>query len=52
MFISWTALFRGAMRRNNIEPITPVGRIYDKVYPDHVLSKSFPNMDFKVRKGK
>ena len=51
MFISWTALFRSAMRRNNIEPITPVGRIYDKVYPDHVLSKCFPNMDFKVRKG-
>ncbi len=52
MFISWTALFRSAMRRNDIEPITPVGRLYDKVYPDSVLSKSFPNMDFKVRKGK
>ena len=52
MFISWTALFRSAMRRNNIEPITPVGRLYDKIYPDSVLSKSFPNMDFKVRKGK
>ena len=52
MFISWTALFRSAMRRESIEPITPVGRLYDKVYPDSVLSKSFPNMDFKVRKGK
>ncbi len=51
MFISWTALIRSAMRRNNIEPITPVGRIYDKVYPDQVLSKHFPNMDFKIRKG-
>ena len=52
MFISWTALFRSAMRRSNIEPITPVGRLYDIVYPDSVLSKSFPNMDFKVRKDK
>ena len=52
MFISWTALFRSAMRRSNIEPITPVGRLYDIVYPDSVLSKSFPNMDFKIRKGK
>lgn len=52
MFVSWTALIRSALRRSNIEPITPVGRLYDKVYPDKVLSKSFPNMDFKVRKGK
>ena len=52
MFVSWTALFRSAMRRSNIEPITPVGRLYDIVYPDSVLSKSFPNMDFKIRKGK
>ena len=52
MFISWTALFRSAMRRNNIEPATPVGRLYDKIYPDSVLSKSFPNMDFKIRKDK
>ncbi len=52
MFVSWTALFRSAMRRNNIEAITPVGRLYDKVYPDSVLAKSFPNMEFKIRKGK
>lgn len=52
MLISFTALFRSAMRRENKEPITPVGRLYDKVYPDSVLSKSFPNMDFKTRKGK
>ena len=52
MFISWTALLRSAMRRNDIGPITPVGRLYDKVYPDSVLSKSFPNMNFEVRKGK
>ena len=52
MFISWTALFRGAMRKSDIEPITPIGRLYDRVYPDSVLSKHFPNTEFKVRKGK
>lgn len=52
MFVSWTALFRSAMRRNDIEPITPIGRLYDQVYPDRVLARSFPNMDFKVRKDK
>ena len=52
MFVSWTALIRSAMRREDIEPITPVGEFYDKVYPDTVLSKSFPNMEFKVRKDK
>ncbi len=48
MTVSWTALIRSAMRRSGIDPITPVGEIYDKVYPDSVLAKSFPNMDFKV----
>ncbi len=52
MFISWTALFRGAMRKSDIEPITPIGRLYDRVYPDSVLSKHFPNTEFKTRKGK
>ena len=52
MFISWTALFRGAMRKSDIEPITPIGRLYDKIYPDSVLSKHFPNTEFKIRKAK
>ena len=52
MFISWTALFRGAMRKSDIEPITPIGRLYDKIYPDSVLSKHFPNTEFKTRKAK
>ena len=52
MFISWTALFRGAMRKSDIEPITPIGRLYDRVYPDSVLSKHFPNTEFKTRKAK
>ena len=52
MFISWTALFRGAMRKSDIEPITPIGRLYDRIYPDSVLSKHFPNTEFKIRKAK
>lgn len=52
MFISWTALIRSALRRNDFKPLTPVGRIYDKVYSDEVLEEKFPNMDFKTRKGK
>lgn len=52
MFISWTALFRGAIRKSDIEPITPIGRLYDKIYPDSVLSKHFPNTEFKTRKAK
>lgn len=52
MFISWTALIRSALRRNDFKPLTPVGRIYDKVYPDEVLEEKFPNMDFKTRKEK
>ena len=52
MAISWTALIRSALRRNNIEPLTPVGHFYDEVYPDPVLAKSFPNMSFDVRKDK
>ena len=48
MAISWSALIRSSLRRSGIPPITPVGKIYDRVYPDNVLAKAFPNMDFKV----
>ncbi len=47
MLVSWTALIRGALRRENIPPITPVGKMYDEVYPDPYLERAFPNMDFK-----
>lgn len=42
--ISWTALFRQDLRRNNIEPYTVVGELYDKYYTDEFLSKYYPNM--------
>lgn len=44
LLISWTALFRQTLRRNNVPPLTPVGRLYDKVYSDEFLSKYFTNM--------
>ena len=47
MLVSWTALFRWTLRRNEIEPVTPVGKIYDRIYPDDYLQKRFPNMEVK-----
>lgn len=44
MLISWTALLRQNLRRNNIPPFTIVGEVYDTIYPDEVLHKYFPNM--------
>ncbi len=44
MLISWTALIRQHLRRNNYPPLTFVGEFYDKVYTDERLKKAFPNM--------
>jgi len=44
MFVSWTALLRQTMRRNDIGPFTPVGKFYDQVYTDEFLKQYFPNM--------
>lgn len=48
MLISWTALFRQSMRKQNIPPYTPIGKLYDTIYPDSVLEYHFPNMQIKV----
>lgn len=48
MFISWTALFRQSMRKQNRPPFTVLGEFYDKVYTDAVLEYHFPNMQIKV----
>lgn len=45
MAVSWTALIRQALRRNDIPPFTIVGEFYDKVYTDERLKKAFPNME-------
>lgn len=44
MLVSWSALLRQTMRRDNIGPFTPVGKFYDSYYTDDVLKKAFPNM--------
>lgn len=44
MLISWTALFRQTLRRNGVEPITFVGRLYDEIYTDAFLERYYPNM--------
>lgn len=47
MLVSWTALLRQNLRRKGFEPLTPIGELYDQVYPDEVLKKYFPNMEAK-----
>ena len=42
--ISWTAIIRQNLRHNDIPPITPVGYLCDKYYPDSYLQKYYPNM--------
>ena len=52
MFISWTALIRQYLRRNNYKPITFIGEFYDKVYTDERLKIAFPNMKLPKTKKK
>lgn len=47
MFVSWTAIIRQTLRRENIPPYTPMGKIYDKYYTDERLYRAFPNMRFR-----
>lgn len=44
MIISFGALIRQDMRRKEITPITPIGKFFDKYYPDDFLQKYYPNM--------
>lgn len=44
MVISWSAIIRQTLRKNNIKPYTSVGKFYDKYYSDEFLIKYFPNM--------
>ena len=44
MLISWGAIIRQTLRRNNIPAFTPVGEFFDKHYDDEFLAKYFPNM--------
>jgi uncharacterized membrane protein len=42
--ISWTALGRQTLRTNGIEPLTPIGKVYDVYFNDDYISRKFPNM--------
>lgn len=44
IFISWSALIRQTLRHNSIEPITIVGKVYDKYFDDDYILEKFPNM--------
>ena len=45
MTISWSAIIRQTLRKNNVPPLTPVGHFLDEHYDDEFLSKYFPNME-------
>lgn len=47
MFLSYTALIRQSMRKEDIPAFTPIGTIYDKVYTDEFLSTIYTNMEYK-----
>lgn len=47
MFISFSAVIRQNLRRNNIPSFTIIGRLCDKYYTDDFLSKYYPNMVVK-----
>lgn len=44
MALSFTAVIRQALRRNNYPAYTFIGEFCDKVYTDERLKKSYPNM--------
>ena len=46
MLVSWTAIIRMHFRKNNIEAITPIGKLYDRYYTDEYIQNKFPNMKF------
>ncbi len=46
MLISWGAIIRQTLRRNNIPAFTPIGQFFDKHYDDEFLAKYFPNMSY------
>ena len=50
MFISFGAVIRQNLRRENIPAYTPIGEFFDKYYDDERLKKAYPNMKVKVKK--
>lgn len=50
MLVSWSAVFRRALRHNNVPAFTPVGEFLDEHYPDEVLVRYYPNMEWADKK--
>lgn len=44
IFITWTSLYRMAKRKEGHKPVTVIGVIYDKIYPNYYLDKLFPHL--------
>lgn len=44
--VSWTAVIRQSLRRKGYPPISVIGELCDKFYPDEVLKKTYRNMSF------
>lgn len=44
MLLSYTVLIRQGLRWKGYDPVTPIGRFYDKYYTDERIQKRFPNM--------
>ena len=51
IFVSWGSLFRQVFRQNGYQPVTVVGKFFDKYYTDDVIRKKQENMTtFEARK--
>ena len=51
IFISWGSLFRQVFRQNGYQPVSVIGVLFDKYYPDDVIRKKQENMTtFEVSK--
>ncbi len=44
MFVSYSMLIRQGARAKGIEPYTPLGEFYDRVFTDEYIADLFPNM--------
>ncbi len=47
MLVTYSMLIRQGMRVKGIEPYTPIGEYYDKVFTDEFIAELFPNMVLK-----
>lgn len=51
MVLSYTVLIRQGLRAKGYEPVSPVGKFYDRYYTDERIQKKFPNMRLQCGVG-